>query len=895
MTPFILSPADPVTRALASYDAGEHKWEAVSVKVSQALVSVNAIHLGPWIEALRPVRAKLTAPLATIFQDKSRPETVHSLATNILADYASDDPDRLAELLMVSDHTAYRSLFPVAEKKAEQVMPIFQGELAKKATYSWNDPLLDATWTKPDAALVNRIESAQGILSERFAFCQTMPMDVFLTIAEALRKSSYRPVRFRPYADGQVVRVAAVWTRDGRNWRISSGLTADGVRQQDDRIKKDKFLPVDVAGYVGTEKEGKPAERYAALWVEKAADDDARLNVGTTADEETEVQDKLKEAILIPRTFHAMIGSENRTRYCGVWGRPPGAGITGRTYQDLFEGNFEQHQADLSDQLLLDVAVSGTSKPQPTRERAQADLESAQKKLKPKPDDPDARLARAMANFRLGENQKALDDFQFVIGKNLDSVPAKVYKVIALARLVKKQDAKSELEKFQKGYAPEHSKLYLAAVVAAEVGEGADKAFETLEAAIKKQPKNAELRYEAARAFSLASKATSLSDKAKGRQLAERCLQLLREAVKNDDADFGRMDDDADFDPIRDDPVFAEIMKDGHGDRRYAAVWSSDAKFEATSIHGLDSASQLQKYRDLIAQGYRPVSWSVSQPSAEGLLVATSVWHRPTVQEDIKDRLAERQARAAIALVRMGKAEEVFPLLRHSSDPRLRSFIINWLNPLGADPKPIAAELDWIDPSAKPTPAQGQQLMDAILFHPETSQRRAQILTRGTYGTEGLSPGEREPLIGKLIDLYLNDPDAGIHGAAEWTLRQWGQQDRLKELDAQLMKVKDRGERRWYVNGQGQTFAVIEGPVEFRMGSPLTDTERIGNNEPLKRMAIPRRFAIATKEVTVEQFQRFLKLGGIYQPSASYLTKYSPDPKGPWISPEWYTADHYCN
>ena len=146
---------------------------------------------------------------------------------------------------------------------------------------------------------------------------------------------------------------------------------------------------------------------------------------------------------------------------------------------------------------------------------------------------------------------------------------------------------------------------------------------------------------------------------------------------------------------------------------------------------------------------------------------------------------------------------------------------------------------------------------------PRDLERRALILALGTYGTEGLSPGEREPLIGKLLDLYRNDPDGGIHGAAEWTLRQWKQQEKLKELDAELMKVKDWGERRWYVNGQGQTFAVIEGPVEFRMGSPPTETERIAANEAPKRMRIPRRFAIAAKEVTVEQFQRFLKLGGI--------------------------------
>ena len=64
-------------------------------------------------------------------------------------------------------------------------------------------------------------------------------------------------------------------------------------------------------------------------------------------------------------------------------------------------------------------------------------------------------------------------------------------------------------------------------------------------------------------------------------------------------------------------------------------------------------------------------------------------------------------------------------------------------------------------------------------------------------------------------------------------------------------------------------------------------------------MRIPRRFAIAAKEVSVEQFQRFLKQGGItidsYQLSPSDLARYSPDTEGPWIGPDWYTAAHYCN
>src|SRR5262249_38601410 len=65
--------------------------------------------------------------------------------------------------------------------------------------------------------------------------------------------------------------------------------------------------------------------------------------------------------------------------------------------------------------------------------------------------------------------------------------------------------------------------------------------------------------------------------------------------------------------------------------------------------------------------------------------------------EQVKDILAERQARAAIALIRMGHAEEFCPLRRHRADPRLRSFLVNWLNPLGADPHAVAAELARLD------------------------------------------------------------------------------------------------------------------------------------------------------------------------------------------------------
>ncbi len=105
------------------------------------------------------------------------------------------------------------------------------------------------------------------------------------------------------------------------------------------------------------------------------------------------------------------------------------------------------------------------------------------------------------------------------------------------------------------------------------------------------------------------------------------------------------------------------------------------------------------------------------------------------------------------------------------------------------------------------------------------SARRALILTLGEMAAR-LSGEQREALVRLLAEAYRSDPDPGIHGAVRWTLLQLDQPARLAEVEHQLATGKVEGNRRWYVNGQGQTFAVIPGPVEFWMGSPDTEAER---------------------------------------------------------------------
>jgi len=187
--------------------------------------------------------------------------------------------------------------------------------------------------------------------------------------------------------------------------------------------------------------------------------------------------------------------------------------------------------------------------------------------------------------------------------------------------------------------------------------------------------------------------------------------------------------------------------------------------------------------------------------------------------------------------------------------------------------------------------------MDTLLFDPKTSTRRALILALGTYTLAALSSADRESVTTKLLDIYQNDPDAGIHGAAEWALRQWHEETKLSAANARLPTFKNRGDRRWYASSQGETFVMIDGPVEFTMGSPPTDPEH-DPEERSHRRRIPRKFAIAAKEVGIAQYQKFPqeqenRKDFTVPPSA--LDVYSPDRDGPIVGMSWFIAVAYCN
>jgi eukaryotic-like serine/threonine-protein kinase len=118
--------------ALAMYEPDSQKWAKAQEAVSNDLVRVPALHLSLWTEWLRPVGKKLLPQLSVVFRNVKGRETERSLATDILADYAADQPKILADLLMDADERQFAVIYPKLKDRGEEGLPVLTAEINTK-------------------------------------------------------------------------------------------------------------------------------------------------------------------------------------------------------------------------------------------------------------------------------------------------------------------------------------------------------------------------------------------------------------------------------------------------------------------------------------------------------------------------------------------------------------------------------------------------------------------------------------------------------------------------------------------------------------------------------------------------------------------------------------------
>jgi serine/threonine protein kinase/formylglycine-generating enzyme required for sulfatase activity len=259
--------------------------------------------------------------------------------------------------------------------------------------------------------------------------------------------------------------------------------------------------------------------------------------------------------------------------------------------------------------------------------------------------------------------------------------------------------------------------------------------------------------------------------------------------------------------------------------------------------------------RSLVAKVYG--TYAADLPAARARLEEQLDESAPVASEEAKVLLAKRQASIAMALLVMGGTEKVWPVFEHRPDPTLRSYLIDRVGPGGVDPKVLTARLD---------------------VETDVSVRRAILLSLGEYDLDRLLQAQRRNLMPALLHLYRDDPDPGVHGAAEWLLRQWQMEEELQKIDQELATGKVDGKRQWYVNQQGQTMVLLTDAGEFW----------VGEGPDRHRQKIGRSFALASKEVTVEHFLKF-------RHDHRYVQSFSPSSDCPVNNVTWYDAVAYCN
>lgn len=178
-----------------------------------------------------------------VFRDDKRNPTERELATSVLARYMASDASALVDLINDAQPEQFHILFPALEKQRDKAIGLLAAELEKKAAPNWNEPPLDPAWGELPAEVVARIEGAEGLVAERFAFCQALPLKDFEPLAAEMGKCGYRPLRLRPYSTGERVSVSAVWRRDGLDWQVAHDLSADKLLARDKQFRAEKSCP----------------------------------------------------------------------------------------------------------------------------------------------------------------------------------------------------------------------------------------------------------------------------------------------------------------------------------------------------------------------------------------------------------------------------------------------------------------------------------------------------------------------------------------------------------------------------------------------------------------------------------------------------------------------------
>ena len=201
-----------------------------------------------------------------------------------------------------------------------------------------------------------------------------------------------------------------------------------------------------------------------------------------------------------------------------------------------------------------------------------------------------------------------------------------------------------------------------------------------------------------------------------------------------------------------------------------------------------------------------------------------------------------------------------WPLLRHRPDPRVRSLLIQRLAA-----NPLATRASWT----------GCSVRASIRSSCRRSCWRGPRCGRGA-----VTAPVRTPSSSGARASFLDDPHPGVHSAAELLLRRWEGPEFLHAVRSRTAgSAGSQGRQRWH---RAQRAHVRDPARPARVSDGMLPHEPAHYGDPISHYRkIDRSLMVATKEVTVEQFQAF-------KPNHRNDARYGDEPECAAIHVSWF-------
>lgn len=297
----------PALAALAAFDPENTRWRSVARQAVAELLSSNPLHLGAWSKGLKPARRHLLEPLAAAFRQKDVPGP-RLLAARVLADYASDQPGLLIDLLLDADPAQYAVLRAALAPHRSEVVTRLKAELASSGRSVASPP---SSYPEPSKEVLAELERHDGMASPHFALCPSIPMNRIGAVSEALGACGYRPARIRPHGAA----AAVVWHRDGRKWKVTFAQTAGqvgGARQAG-------LALADVGPYLGEKGE----LLHCITWVAPRVGERSYAFAGQSTAQVTAQVAAAEKKGALPCSIQGILLPGGEVAYCGVFRQLP--------------------------------------------------------------------------------------------------------------------------------------------------------------------------------------------------------------------------------------------------------------------------------------------------------------------------------------------------------------------------------------------------------------------------------------------------------------------------------------------------------------------------------------------------------------------------------------------